>query len=254
MSTRPKTIESTQDAAGCSLPASSCSPFLDLRLSDCMELMAQYPDKHFDLAIVDPPYGINVGKMNLGIGKGKACPKIENRKWKPKSWDDAPPDQAYFDELFRVSKRQVIWGGNYFTLPPSQYFAIWDKGDGMRGRSFAEGEFAWVSDGGTRIKTINPVDKDRIHPTQKPVKLYEWLLANYAKPGMRVLDTHLGSGSIAIACHYAGHHLTACEIDAEYYAQAVERIDRETAQRDFFSENAKDSRVMKTTNEEQETK
>ena len=226
----------TQDIAahgGC--PSAPCCGSLDLRLGDCMDVMKAFPDGHFDLAVVDPPYGINVGKMNLGIGKGKACPKIENRKWKPKSWDDAPPDQAYFDELFRVSKRQVIWGGNYFVLPPSQYFAIWDKGAGMRGRSFAEGEFAWVSDGGTRIKTISPVDKERIHPTQKPVELYDWLLTHYAKPGQRVLDTHLGSGSHAIAAHYAGVHLTACEIDAEYFEAATARIKRETAQVELFS-------------------
>jgi site-specific DNA-methyltransferase (adenine-specific) len=213
---------------------------LDLRLADCMDVMREAPDNHWDLAIVDPPYGINVGQMNLGTGKGKRCPKIENRKWKPKAWDASSPKQSYFDELFRVSRRQVIWGGNYFTLPPSQYFAIWDKGEGMRGRSFAEGEFAWVSDGGTRIKTINPADKDRIHPTQKPVKLYDWLLANYAKPGDRILDTHMGSGSIAIACHFRGHPLTACEIDPEYFAAAKARIERETAQLTLFTENTKD--------------
>jgi site-specific DNA-methyltransferase (adenine-specific) len=221
------------------LPSGSCSPLLDLRLADCVAVMREMPDKHFDVAIVDPPYGINVGQMNLGTGKGKRCSKIENRKWKPKAWDAQPPGPEYFRELFRVSKRQIIWGGNYFSLPPSQYFAIWDKGDGMRGRSFAEGEFAWVSDGGTRIKTINPVDKDRIHPTQKPVELYDWILSCYAKPGQRILDTHLGSGSHAIACHYFGAHLTACEIDADYYAGALERIQRETRQLTLFTENAK---------------
>jgi len=203
---------------------------LDIRNMDCMELMAEYPDNHFQLAVVDPPYGINVGETNMGAGKGKRCSKIENRKWKPKKWDSTAPKESYFIELFRVSKRQIIWGGNYFPLPISQYFAIWDKGAGMRGRSFAEGEFAWVSDGGTRIKTINPVDKERIHPTQKPVKLYDWIFANYAEKGMKVLDTHLGSGSIAISAHYAGMNLTACELDEDYFKAACERIHRETSQ------------------------
>ena len=234
MDTAPFTLEIMQDAPAV-FHAPSCCGSLDLRLADCMEVMKGFADGHFDLAIVDPPYGINVGEMNLGTGKGKRCSNIANRKWKPKAWDAAPPDQAYFAELFRVSKRQVIWGGNYFPLPTSQYFAIWDKGEGMRGRSFAEGEFAWVSDGGTRIKTINPVDKERIHPTQKPVELYAWLLSHYAKPGQRVLDTHLGSGSHAIAAHYFGVHLTACEIDQEYFDAAQARIKRETAQAELFS-------------------
>ena len=208
--------------------------YLDLHRMDCMELMARYPDKHFDLVIVDPPYGINVAEMNMGAGKGKRLSKIENRKWEKKQWDDQIPSQEYFNELFRVSKRQVIWGGNYFPLPPSQYFAIWDKGEGMRGRSFAEGEFAWVSDGGTRIITINPVDKSRMHPTQKPVKLYDWLLSKYAEKGQKILDTHMGSGSIAIACHYAQCHLTASELDEDYFNAACERIERETRQTNFI--------------------
>lgn len=202
---------------------------------DCMEYMRTAPDKYFDLAIVDPPYGIDVAKMNMGAGAGKNCSKIQNRKWKPKDWDSATPGEDYFAELFRVSSRQIIWGGNYFDLPPSQYFAIWDKGEGMRGRSFAEGEYAWVSHGGTRIKQINPVDKDRFHPTQKPVKLYEWLLANYAKPGQKILDTHLGSGSSAIAAHYFGvGEFVGCELDADYYDAAKARFAKETAQIDMW--------------------
>jgi len=228
--------ESTMDAPRRSMQR-LVREFVDARMADCMEVMAGYPDKHFDVAIVDPPYGINVGQMNLGTGKGKRCSKIENRKWKPKAWDASPPGPEYFRELFRVSKRQIIWGGNYFDLPPSQYFAIWDKGDGMRGRSFAEGEFAWVSDGGTRIKTINPVDKDRIHPTQKPVELYAWILSCYAKPGQLILDTHMGSGSIGIACHYYGCPLVTCEIDPDYFREACDRIERETAQVDFYLPN-----------------
>ena len=209
---------------------------LDLRCMDCMELLRDTPDNYYELCICDPPYGINVAEMNMGAGKGKRCSKIENRKWEVKGWDSSPPDAEYFEHLFRVSQRQIIWGGNYFNLPPSKYFAIWDKGEGMRGRSFAEGEYAWVSHGGTRIGRFNPVDGDRIHPTQKSVKLYNWLLHNYAKEGDRILDTHLGSCSIAIACHYAGYHLTGCELDEDYFKAGVERVKLETAQRDMFTE------------------
>lgn len=197
---------------------------------DCLEAMREMPDNAFDLAIVDPPYGIGVGLMNMGSGKGKRCSKIENRKWTPKSWDSSPPPPEYFTELFRVSKQQIIWGANNFNLPQSQYFAVWDKGEGMRGRSFAEGELAWVSDGGTRITSLNPVDKDRIHPTQKPIRLYSWLLKNYARPGMRLLDTHLGSGSNAIACLDMGYSITAYEIDEDYFKAACERIERSQQQ------------------------
>jgi len=201
---------------------------------DCMEYMRGLPDDAFDLAIVDPPYGIDVANMNMGAGKSARCSKLENRKWEAKDWDSSIPSNEYFKELFRVSNRQVIWGGNYFNLPPSQYFAIWDKGEGMRGRSFAEGEYAWVSGGGTRIAQINPVDKARIHPTQKPVKLYQWLLANYAKSGDRILDTHLGSGSSAIAAHYGGFDFVGIELDEDYYRAACERFERETAQQAMF--------------------
>jgi site-specific DNA-methyltransferase (adenine-specific) len=193
---------------------------------DNMQLMARYPDNYFDLAIVYPPYGISVNKMNMG-----------NRKTiKPtdKDWDDSTPDDSYFQELFRVSKNQIIWGGNYFKLPPSQYFAIWDKGESMYGRDFAECEFAWVNKGGTRIYKKSPNQLDRIHPTQKPVSLYKWLLDKYAKQGDKILDTHLGSGSIAIACHDYGFELTACELDAEYYEKAIQRIKNHTNQTNLF--------------------
>jgi site-specific DNA-methyltransferase (adenine-specific) len=216
---------------------------LDLRLMDCMDLMREFPDKHFDLAIVDPPYGINVAEMNLGAGNSPRCSKIENRKWEAKSWDSSPPPQEYFDELFRVSENQIIWGGNYFNLPPSQYFAIWDKGEGMRGRSFAEAEYAWARSGGTRLKQINPVDRERIHPTQKPSDLYRWLIANYAKEGMKILDTHLGSMSHAIAAHYSGVHLTGCELDPDYFAAGIARVKAETAQMDMFADVPKEKQT-----------
>jgi site-specific DNA-methyltransferase (adenine-specific) len=190
---------------------------------DCMEYMRSVPDKHFDLAIVDPPYGIDVTKMNMG---GRKTVKKDESK----SWDSSVPDEQYFLELFRTSKRQVIWGGNYFKLPCSQYFAIWDKGETMYGRDFAECEYAWVSSGGTRIFKTSPIDVYRIHPTQKPRKLYDWILANYAKPGDKILDTHLGSGSSAIAAHYAGFEFVGTELDADYFKAAKERFNRETAQ------------------------
>lgn len=201
---------------------------------DCMELMSGLDDKSFDLAIVDPPYGIGIANMNMGAGKGARCSKIENRKWTPKEWDESIPSDLYFAELFRTSSRQVIWGGNYFNLPSSQYFAVWDKGEGMKGRSFAEGEYAWVSSGGTRITSINPVDRDRTHPTQKPVKLYEWLLTNYAKPEQRILDTHLGSASSAIAAYYFGCEFVGIELDADYFEAACRRLDLATRQQAMF--------------------
>lgn len=192
-----------------------------------MEYMATLEDNAFDLACVDPPYGIDVTKMNMGSRK-------TIRPDKSKSWDSAVPDQAYFNELFRVSKNQVIWGGNYFDLRPSQYFCIWDKGETMYGRDFAECEYAWVKKGGTRIFKNSPNQLDRIHPTQKPVKLYDWLLKNYAKEGDKILDTHLGSGSIAIAAHYGGFDFVGCELDKDYFDAAKQRFDDQTRQKAMF--------------------
>jgi len=199
-----------------------------------MEGMKDFPDNHFDLAIVDPPYGIDVANMDMGAGKGKRCSKIKNRNWKPKDWDKGIPTEDYFNELFRVSKNQIIWGGNYFPLPPSQYFSVWDKGEGLYGRSFAECEYAWVSNGGTRVLKVNPVQKDRIHPTQKPVKLYEWLLKNYSEPGQKILDTHLGSMSSAIACHDYKCHLTGFEIDEDYFEAGTKRVQNHVNQLQLF--------------------
>ena len=194
---------------------------------DNMELMARYEDNHFDLAIVDPPYGIDVTKMNMGGRK-------RSKDDKKKNWDNEVPTKEYFNELFRVSKNQIIWGGNYFDLPCSQYFCIWDKGETMYGRDFAEAEFAWVRKGGTRIYKKNPNQLNRIHPTQKHISLYEFCLMNYAKEGDKILDTHLGSGSIALACHNLGFDLTACELDKEYYDAAMRRITEHKQQLRMF--------------------
>jgi len=200
-----------------------------------MELMARYEDNHFDLAIVDPPYGIDVSKTgNVGgnnLGKSKDYGK--------KEWDSEIPTEEYFKELQRVSKNQIIFGGNYMIehLQNTPCFIIWDKNNSA---NFADAELAWTSfDTATRIfkSTWNGMiqhdmkNKEiRIHPTQKPIRLYEWLLMNYAKEGDKILDTHLGSGSIAIACHNLGYDLTACELDKEYFDSAMKRINNHTAQ------------------------
>ena len=196
-----------------------------------MELMARYPDGYFDLAIVDPPYGIDIAK-----------------------WDSSIPDENYFKELFRVSKNQIIWGGNYFNLPTKRQWVCWDKSVVKAGylgkREFDEFELAWTSiDGKCKMVRFSDIGnmsgfdgklkvdynmKPKMHPTQKHVKLYEWLLMNYAKEGYKILDTHLGSGSIAIACHNLGYDLTACELDPEYYNAAMKRIENHKTQQRLF--------------------
>lgn len=216
---------------------------LDLRLADCMDVMREFPDKHFDLAIVDPPYGIGVDGKNLIANPSDADNKAMLER--EHTWDSSPPNEEYFNELKRVSKNQIVWGGNYFLdhLGYCKAPVIWDKLNG--GSMYADGELAWTSKGLPKNLKIwrhqwcgafkdSERGSTRQHPTQKPVALYKWLLANYAKSGMRILDTHLGSGSHAIACHYAGMHLTACEIDADYFAAATERIKRETQQLTFI--------------------
>jgi site-specific DNA-methyltransferase (adenine-specific) len=201
-----------------------------------MNVMQQYPDKHFDLAIVDPPYGIDLANMNMGIGKSKKASKIQNRKWKSKDWDRSTPDHFYFNELFRISKNQMIWGGNYFYLPPCKFYIIWDK-EIPTGLSFADCEMCWTSfNKAPRIFRYSAYldKKDKLHPTQKPVALYKWLLTNYAKPDDKILDTHLGSGSIAIACHDYGFDLVGTELDGEYYAAALNRYNNHIAQQKLF--------------------
>ena len=208
---------------------------LEATCEDCMDLMRRYPDKHFDLAIVDPPYGINVGDNKSGMGRRKGDAKAT---YKMGDWDAVPPPPEYFDELRRVSKNQIIWGVNhYISRMPwnSPCWVVWDK-KFSNDVSFAAVEMAWTSfDRTAKRFECHPLQDDRIHPTQKPVALYAWLLATFAEKGQRILDTHLGSGSHAIAAHYFGAHLTACEIDADYYAAAMARIKRETAQTTLFT-------------------
>jgi len=196
---------------------------------DNMALMSRYPDNYFDLAIVDPPYGIDAGKMTMGSGK-------HNFK-KGKDWDNSIPNQEYFDELFRVSKNQIIWGGNYFPLPLNNNWIIWDKLN--PNLSFSEAELAWCSLNKNirifkRLSTLPDFDAKKQHPTQKPIKLYMFCLEKYASEGDKILDTHLGSGSIAIACHDYGFDLTACELDKEYFDKAMQRINNHVAQQKLF--------------------
>ncbi len=201
---------------------------IELNKKDCLEAMRQMTDNQFDLAIVDPPYGLGKAVVNSG-GRFK---RYENKNG---NWDTDIPSQEYFDELFRISKNQIIWGGNYFPLPPSKCFVVWDKKQ-PQGVSFAMAEFAWASfDKVAKIFRYRTQGQEgRFHPTQKPVKLYEWILDNYAEEGQTILDTHLGSGSIALACHNRGYSLTAFEIDKEYFEAAKKRLEIHQAQLTMF--------------------
>lgn len=196
---------------------------------DCMKHMKTIPDKYYDLAIVDPPYGINKGK-DFGGKNWKVYEK--------KEWDAFPPPKEYFEELFRVSKNQIIWGANYYPqhLFPSMGWIFWDKGQDL---TMSDGEIAFSSfNRALRRVIMNRCEISKgsflIHPTQKPVKLYDWLLTNYCQPNMKVLDTHLGSGSSAIAAHYYGVEFVGCELDKEYYDNAVKRFELQTAQETLF--------------------
>jgi len=205
---------------------------------DCMKVMKRYEDNYFDLAIVDPPYGINLKGENLIVNPHDH----KNHKHKKEVlWDSEIPNDAYFDELFRVSKEQVIWGGNHFLdkLGYCKAPIIWDKlnGDSM----YADGEMAWTSRGLPKNLRIwkhqwcgafkaSERGAIKIHPTQKPIQLYRWVLTNYAKPGYKILDTHLGSGGSRIACYKEGFDFVGCEIDAEYYNAQEKRFNDFKAQ------------------------
>ena len=208
---------------------------LNITNEDNMELMARYPDKYFDLAIVDPPYGIKRSGQTETFTKKT---KHKRKHFEDKGWDNETPNEFYFNELFRVSKNQIIWGANYFTkyLPSSMGWIFWDKGQDL---TMSDGELAYTSfDVALRRKIINRgqlmVEGGTIHPTQKPIALYKWLLDKYAKQGDKILDTHLGSGSIAIACHDYGFDLTACELDKEYFDLATKRINEHVSQLKLF--------------------
>jgi site-specific DNA-methyltransferase (adenine-specific) len=196
-----------------------------------MDFMAKQPDKAFDLAICDPPYGI-LNKTKRGAQRSPHLYSVRAEGW------DYAPDKEYFDELMRVSNNQIICGGNYFPLPLNNAWIFWHKHQPIS--NYSVGEMLWTSfETNTKIfdfPCYGNIGQDgvRFHPTQKPVKLYEWLLTNYAKPGQRILDTHGGSMSIAIACHNLGYDLTLCELDEDYYKAGVARFEQHKAQGSLF--------------------
>jgi len=207
---------------------------IELHNIDCMEYMKTCNDNQFDLAIVDPPYG---------LGMAKERPRKDGRfaMNKPRDWDNEIPKKEYFDELERISVNRIIWGGNYFPLPPTQCFIFWYKQNPVP--NFSDGELAWTSFKQPakcfnfkyfgNIQGCTSADK-KIHISQKPIELYEWILNNYAEKGQKILDTHLGSGSSAIAAHYFSCDFVGCELDVEYFGAAKQRIDRETRQETLF--------------------
>lgn len=202
---------------------------------DCMIAMQKFPNQFFELAIVDPPYGI--GAENHAGSKENGW-----KQWDKKEWDAAIPQANYFSELFRISKSQIIWGGNYMTqhLPASMGWIVWDKG--QRDFSLADGELAWSSfEKAMRIFSLaraNALQEGKIHPTQKPVKLYRWLLKNYAKPNDKILDTHLGSGSSRIAAYKMGFDFYGYEIDSDYFEAQEKRFKTAIAEPLFESVKA----------------
>lgn len=227
-------------------------PISEIYNIDCMDFMRNLPDKSIDLAIVDPPYGINVNKMGYTQEDRKCKQKngtrilVKTEKYKYGEWDNYPPKQEYFDELFRISKNQIIWGINYQNIALRSGRIVWDKCNGEN--SFSDCEIAYVSthekvrlfrymwSGMCQGKSIinghiqqgnKKLNQKRIHPTQKPVALYAWLVQNYAQPGDTILDTHLGSGSSRIAAYKLGFDFYGCEIDSEYFKASEERFKRE---------------------------
>ena len=201
-------------------------------LGDNMEYMKTLPDNYFELAIVDPPYGIGV---NMNAGKRKH----EVKKYETKNWDKVPPTAEYFEELKRISKNQIVWGANNMVhgLDNSSGWIFWDKD--ITGKvDFSAGELAYTSFNISLKKImirVQSVGDKRIHPTQKPVSLYKWVLQNYAKPNDKIFDSHVGSGSIRIACHDMGFDFTGCEIDEDYFKDQEERFKKYTQQGDLFS-------------------
>ena len=216
---------------------------------DCMEAMREFPDKFFDLAVVDPPYGIGVMSMNYtksGAIRTHGYAAAKRRDYRKQGEWDVAPSEEYFEQLFRVSKKQIIWGGNYFHLPPSKGFICWDKrvNDQMT-NDFSDCELAWISEGlgvarmfrycwNGMIQGNMKNKEDRFHPTQKPVALYRWIYQHYAKAGDKILDTHLGSGSSRIAAYDAGLDFYGYEIDKTYFDLQEERFAKHTAQQNLF--------------------
>lgn len=212
-------------------------PTIELLNEDCMVVMARYPDKYFDLACVDPPYGINADEVqNIQARNGRVSNCGKWKEYKQTKWDAEVPNQEYFSELRRVSKNQIIWGGNYYNIHLSGV-VVWYKG---KNGTMKDGELAKCSMNTFKVFELSRVDayincqSEKIHPTQKPVALYEWLLQNYAKQGDKILDTHLGSGSSAIAAYNLGFEFVGMELDADYYAAACKRFEQHKAQGNLF--------------------
>jgi len=218
-------------------------PDIKIIHGDCMDYLPKMKDNEFSLAIVDPPYGIGAATstfMRVGKQTGKSL-AVSGLNYKSSQWDSNIPTEEYFSQLRRVSLNQIIFGGNYFNLGATPCYLVWDKDNSEN--KYADCELAWTSFSSAVRKVRHRwhgfLQEDmahkeiRIHPTQKPVALYKWLLTNYAKPGQTILDTHLGSGSIAIACHDAGFALTGFELDSDYHAAAVSRFNKHKAQGQF---------------------
>lgn len=225
--------------AACFLPHVSRLPSSIVYLEDCVQGLKRFADKHFDLAIVDPPYGIT-NNLEIGFGDKKSGRVNRANKWGEKDWDKERPTNDYFNELFRVSKNQIIWGGNYFAdmLPQSEKWLVWDK---MQRVNQSDCELAYTSfKGALRIfqyhcsKLQGFQNPNRFHPTEKPISLYEWQLQLFAKEGDLILDTHLGSGSSRIAAYKNGFDFVAFEIDHEYYEKQEKRFKNFTAQQRLF--------------------
>ena len=206
---------------------------IEITNEDCMDLLKRTPDNFYDLSICDPPYGLGKRLSQRG-GKHKNT-KFAVLYENSSQWDNEVPNEEYFKELFRVSKNQIIWGGNYFDLPPSRGFFIWDKKQ-PHDFSLAMCEMAWSSiQKPAKMWSLSVLkEQNKIHPTQKPIQLYEWLLMNNAEEGFKILDTHLGGGSIALACHNLKYELTACEIDKDYFIETKQRIINHVAQQSLF--------------------
>ncbi len=189
---------------------------------DCLKVMRGFADKQFDLCLTDPPYGIGAHNgTGRSIRKALAAGKYDSGG----AWDNETPPQEYFDEIFRVSKYQIIFGGNYFNLPPSKSFIIWDKGETMYNRDFAECEMAWVTpDKPAKIFKKSPMQLDRVHPTQKPLELFKWCLAKYSLEGATVLDPFMGSGTTLVAAKQLGRGGVGIELSEIYCEAARNRL------------------------------
>ena len=220
-------------------------PINKVYLADCMDIMKNMEDKSVELCIVDPPYGIGIDGQRENI-RGK---KSDRKYYKFKDWDNSIPNKKYFNELFRISKNQIIWGANYFVehlTEGHKGWVVWDKG--QHGLTMSDCELAYSSfDYPTRVFILNRaflLKDGSIHPTQKPIALYKWLLKNYAKPNDKIFDSHVGSGSIRIACHDMGFDFTGCELDADYWKAQEERFKSHTMQGDLFSGSDLQSSIL----------